>query len=111
MKLAAHAEITDGARVYGKTSVIQEFVSEDYYRQLRKQWYSKEELDRLVQSEPKTEDGLDDNAQLYGMESLCSDHLKVLKDLPNCMNLADDYIAAVYSEDDYGDPTMDSSLG
>lgn len=109
-EVAAHAEITDGARVYGKTSVIQEFVSEDYYRQLRKQWYSKEELDRLVQSEPKTEDGLlTDNAQLYGMESFALDHLKVLEgDLSKLYEPGGRYIAAVYSEDDYGDPIMDS---
>lgn len=109
-EVAAHAEITDGARVYGKTSVIQEFISEDYYRQLRKQWYSKEELDRLVQSEPKTEDGLlTDNAQLYGMESFALDHLKVLEgDLSKLYEPGGRYIAAVYSEDDYGDPIMDS---
>ena len=109
-EVVAHAEITDGARVYGKTSVIQEFVSEDYYRQLRKQWYSKEELDRLVQSEPKTEDGLlTDNAQLYGMESFALDHLKVLEgDLSKLYEPGGRYIAAVYSEDDYGDPIMDS---
>lgn len=109
-EVAAHAEITDGARVYGKTSVIQEFVSENYYRQLRKQWYSKEELDRLVQSEPKTEDGLlTDNAQLYGMESFALDHLKVLEgDLSKLYEPGGRYIAAVYSEDDYGDPIMDS---
>lgn len=109
-EVAAHAEITDGARVYGKTSVIQEFVSEDYYRQLRKQWYSKEELDRLVQSEPKTEDGLlTDNAQVYGMEAFALDHLKVLEgDLSKLYEPGGRYIAAVYSEDDYGDPIMDS---
>lgn len=109
-EVVAHAEITDGARVYGKTSVIQEFISEDYYRQLRKQWYSKEELDRLVQSEPKTEDGLlTDNAQVYGMESFALDHLKVLEgDLSKLYEPGGRYIAAVYSEDDYGDPIMDS---
>lgn len=109
-EVVAHAEIANRARVYGKTSVIQEFVSEDYYRQLRKQWYSKEELDRLVQSEPKTEDGLlTDNAQLYGMESFALDHLKVLEgDLSKLYEPGGRYIAAVYSEDDYGDPIMDS---
>ena len=109
-EVAAHAEIANGARVYGKTSVIQEFVSEDYYRQLRKQWYSKEELDRLVQSEPKTEDGLlTDNAQVYGMESFALDQLKVLEgDLSKLYEPGGRYIAAVYSEDDYGDPIMDS---
>ena len=109
-EVVAQGGITDGARVYGKTSVIQEFVSEDYYRQMRKQWYSKEELDRLVQSEPKTEDGLlTDNAQVYGMESFALDHLKVLEgDLSKLYEPGGRYIAAVYSEDDYGDPIMDS---
>lgn len=109
-EVVAQGGITDGARVYGKTSVIQEFVSEDYYRQMRKQWYSKEELDRLVQSEPKTEDGLlTDNAQVYGMESFALDHLRVLEgDLSKLYEPGGRYIAAVYSEDDYGDPIMDS---
>lgn len=109
-EVVAQGGITDGARVYGKTSVIQEFVSEDYYRQMRKQWYSKEELDRLVQSEPKTEDGLlTDNAQVYGMESFALDHLRVLEgDLSKLYEPGGHYIAAVYSEDDYGDPIMDS---
>ena len=109
-EVVAQGGITDGARVYGKTSVIQEFVSEDYYRQMRKQWYSKEELDRLVQSEPKTEDGLlTDNAHVYGMESFALDHLRVLEgDLSKLYEPGGRYIAAVYSEDDYGDPIMDS---
>ena len=109
-EVVAQGGITDGARVYGKTSVIQEFISEEHYRQQRKNWYSKEELDRLVQSEPKTEDGLlTDNAQLYGMESFALDHLKVLEgDLSKLYEPGGRYIAAVYSEDDYGDPIMDS---
>ena len=109
-EVVAQGGITDGARVYGKTSVIQEFISEEHYRQQRKNWYSKEELDRLVQSEPKTEDGLlTDNAQVYGMESFALDHLRVLEgDLSKLYEPGGRYIAAVYSEDDYGDPIMDS---
>lgn len=108
--VAAQAEVTDGARVYGQTSIIQEFISEDHYRQWRKQWYSKEELDRTVQSIPKTEDGLlTDDAQVYGMESFALDQLKVLEgDLSKLYEPGGRYIAAVYSEDDYGDPIMDS---
>lgn len=109
-EVTSQAEITDGARVYGKTTVIQEFISEDYYRHLREQWYSKEKLDRLVELEEKTDEGLlADNAQVYGMESFALDHLKVLEgDLSKLYEPAGRYIAAVYSEDDYGDPIMDS---
>lgn len=108
--VSAQKGITDEARVYGKTSVIQEFISEDHYRQLRKEWYSTEELERLIQLEPKTEDGfLTDEAQVYGMESFALDHLKVLQgDLSKLYEPGGRYIAAVYSEDDYNNPIMDS---
>lgn len=70
----------------------------------------KEKLDRLVELEEKTDEGLlADNAQVYGMESFALDHLKVLEgDLSKLYEPAGRYIAAVYSEDDYGDPIMDS---
>ena len=102
--------ITDGGRVYGRTSSVQEFVSEEYFRTANGWWSTPENLDRLVSLSEKTEDGrIADNAQLYGMEPFALDHLTVLEgDLSLLYEPGGNYVAAVYRDDDYGDPIMDS---
>ncbi|MCI6006323.1 MAG: ABC transporter permease [Blautia sp.] len=109
-EVTAQGGITEGGKVYGETSAVQESVSEDYYRQANSSWYSKEELDDKIQWLPKTEDGLLlDRAQLYGMEPFALDQLKVLDGvLSKLYESGSRYIAAVYAEDDYGNPEMDS---
>lgn len=64
----------------------------------------------MVAFKERTEDGLlDDQVQLYGMEPFALDHLKVLEgDLSKLNDPDGSYIAAVYSDDDYGSPEMDS---
>jgi putative ABC transport system permease protein len=102
--------IAEGGRVYGRTSAVQEFVTEDYYRLLHGHWNNAEMLDRLVQLEEKNSDGLlADTAQLFGMEPFALDHLKVLEgDLSKLYEPGSRAIAAVYSEDDYGSPLTSS---
>ena len=58
----------------------------------------------------RTEDGLlADVAQLYGMGDFALDHLTVLEgDLNKLREDGGRYVAAVYSDDDYGNPEMDS---
>ena len=109
-EVTAQGGITEGGKVYGETSPVQESVSEDYYRQANSNWYSKEQLDDKIQWLPKTEDGLLlDRAQLYGMEPFALDQLKVLDgDLSKLYESGSRYIAAVYAEDDYGTPEMNS---
>lgn len=52
---------------------------------------------------------LADTAQLYGMERFALDQLKVLEgDITKLYEPGGRYVAAVYSEDDYGTPDMDS---
>ena len=64
----------------------------------------------MVASKDRNEDGLlSDRAQLYGMEQFPLDHLTVLEgDLSKLSEPGGRYVAAVYSDDDYGNPEMDS---
>ncbi|SFP35917.1 putative ABC transport system permease protein [Oscillibacter sp. PC13] len=102
--------IIDGGKVYGLTRAAEEFVDEDYYRSIQSRWNSQEELDRMVSLIERTPDGkMSDHAQLYGMEHFALDRLDVLEgDLSKLYDPGGQYIAAVYNEDDYGRPEMDS---
>ena len=106
----AQGSITGSGRVYGKTAPAQEFVTEEYYRSVWSRWSTQEQLDSMVAFKNRTEDGLlADGVQLYGMEPFALDHLMVLEG--NLSRLDDpdgNYIAAVYSEDDYGKAVMES---
>lgn len=106
----SHEGITDGGKIYGKTSAIQEFVSEEDYRKVNSKWDTQKNLDNTIQWMPKTKEGLlIADAQLFGMEPFALDHLKVLEgDLSKVYEPGSRSIAAVYSEDDYGTPQTDS---
>ena len=64
----------------------------------------------MVAFKDRNEDGLlADGVQLYGMEPFALDHLTVLEgDLSKLGEDGGRYVAAVYSDDDYGNPEMDS---
>lgn len=106
----AQGGITDSGRVYGKTAPAQEFVTEEYYRSMWSRWNTPEQLDSMVAFMDRTADGLlADGVQLYGMEPFALDHLTVLEgNLSQLNDPEGNYIAAVYSTDDYGDPVMGS---
>ena len=105
----AQGGIEDGGRVYGRTSSVQEFVSEAYFRAANGWWSTPENLDNLVRLRKKQDGRIADDAQLYGMEPFALDHLTVLEgDLSPLYEPGGNYIAAVYSDDDYGNPIMDS---
>lgn len=108
--ISAQGGITDGGRVYGKTSAVEEFVTEDYYRSAYSKWNTPEQLDSMIHFMDRNEEGLlADRAQLYGMEPFALDHLRVLEgDLSKLYEPGGRYVAAVYSDDDYGEPLMDS---
>ena len=109
-QIDAQGGITEGGKIYGKTSPAEEFVTEDYYRASKGWWGTPEQLDQKVRLMDRNEAGLlADNAQLYGMEPFALDHLKVLEgDLSKLYEPGGRYVAAVYSDDDYGRPEMDS---
>ena len=106
----AQGGIAESGRIYGKTSDAEEFVTEDYYRSVWSKYDSPEILDFRVSSMERLPDGrLVDGVQLYGMENFALDHLTVLEgDLDKLKDPDGKYIAAVYSEDDYGNAEMDS---
>ena len=108
--ISAQGGITEGGRVYGKTSAVEEFVTEDYYRSVQSKWNTQEQLDSMIHFMDRNEEGLlADRAQLYGMEPFALDHLRVLDgDLSKLYEPGGRYVAAVYSDDDYGVPEMDS---
>lgn len=106
----AQGGITESGCIYGKTSAVQEFVTEDYYRARYSKWSDSENLERLVAMEERNSDGLlADTAQLYGMEAFALDQLTVLEgDLSPLYEPGSHAIAAVYADDDYGNPEMGS---
>ncbi|WP_449240601.1 ABC transporter permease [Desulfoscipio gibsoniae] len=108
--LESRPGVEAGGRVYGKSSPVEEFISENYYRALNGRWNDSEDLDRAVALMDKNEEGLLANqVQLYGMERYALDKLTVLQgDLSKLDESDGRYIAAVYGEDDYGNPQMDS---
>ena len=109
-EVEARGGITAGGRTYGCTSPVEEFITEEYYRSVWGRWNDAETLDQMVSGMDRTEDGLlADRAQLYGMERFALDRLTVLEgDISKLYEPGGRYVAAVYSEDDYGSPRMDS---
>lgn len=106
----AQGGITEGGRIYGKVSAVLEFVTEEYFRSMWGRWNDEEQIDNMLHFRDHTEDGrVADRVQLYGMEPFALDHLTVLEGDIDQLNDPDGrYIAAVYSEDDYGNPEMSS---
>ena len=102
--------ITDSGRIYGQVSGVQQFVTEDWYRQCWGRWNTEETLDQLIAGMERTDDGLlADRAQLYGMEEFPLSRITVLDgDLSALSDPNANAVAAVYTTDDYGDPETQS---
>ena len=109
-QIKAQGGITDSGVVYGQTSQMLEYVEEDYFRQLNQYFYTPQQLDNLIRLTDRNEEGLlAANIQLSGMCPFALDHLTVLEgDLSALYEPGSRAIAAVYSEDDYGNADMDS---
>ncbi len=97
-----------GGRTYFSLSAY-EFVTEDYLRKRLGRWFDEEYLDNYINT-VVTRDGdlVMDGTQLLGMEDLCLDKLKVLEGDISKLKTGENYIAAVYAEDDYGNAVPDS---
>ena len=102
--------ITESCKIYGKTSTVQEAITEKAYRNNYKHFYKKEEMDKKIKLQEKTKDGrILDRAQIYGMEKFALDNLKVWEgDLSKVYEPGGRNMAAVYTEDDYGKLRKDS---
>ena len=106
----AQGGIADGGVVYGRTTSVQEFVSEDWFRTSKSHYADQEELDAMLSVRERSADGtILDDAQIYGMDDYTRNHLNVLEgDLSTLDQPGTRNIAAVYSTDDYDNPVMDS---
>lgn len=109
-EINAQGGITDGGVIYGKTFDALEYVTEDWFRQNKEHFYTQEQMDNLIRLTGRNEEGLlADRIQLSGMSDFALDHLTVLEgDLSKLYEDGGRYVAAVYSDDDYGNPEMDS---
>ena len=106
----AQGGITEGGVVYRDISDVFECVTDDWYRQGKRGFYSEEELDNMMKYSARSSDGLIyDEAQLYGMEDFPLSQLTVYEgDIDSLQEPGSRNIAAVYSEDDYGKLISDS---
>lgn len=101
--------ITKGGRTYGQSSDVQEFVPEEYFRDIWGAWNPPETVDWLVEDAQRQNGRLAAETYLYGMEPYALDKLNVLEgDITKLYEPGSRYIAAVYFNDDYGNPHMDS---
>ena len=107
----AQGGITESARVYGQTTGMMEFIPEEWFRSRNSRYYSEDSLQWLMDQTQRNEAGfLADHVQLSGMEPFALDQLRVLEgDLSKLKEPGGNWIAAVYTEDDYGDPMIDSN--
>ena len=85
------------------TGDAREYVTEDWFRKNYGRWNDEETLDRMVELADKQGGRIEDNVQLYGMESFCLDKLNVFEGDISKLYGEGNYVAAVYMTDDYGD--------
>ncbi|MDO4669153.1 MAG: FtsX-like permease family protein, partial [Butyricicoccus pullicaecorum] len=107
--LLAQEGIAEGGRVYGLTTPVQEFITEDYFRKSTSYFLDPDQQSQTLAGLEKMPDGrVARNAQLFGMEAFARSKLRVLAGDISTLDTSEHNIAAVYSEDDYGTPLMDS---
>lgn len=97
-----------GGRTYKKSFEAEEFVSEERMRKVYGQWGSPEQVAQYVEMTEKVGDLCADRVQLYGMEDFVLDKLNLLEGDLDKLKDGGNYVAAVYSADDYGNIHEDS---
>lgn len=107
--------IKKGGRTYAVTekNLATNFVTEEYFRE-RNAWAlsmsgDEEEQASYIKSLQNEEGKIEEDVQLYGMEPFCLDKLTVLEGDLSKLYEEGNYIAAVYLDDDYGNPHYDSN--
>lgn len=97
-----------GGRTYGMTSVIQEFVTEDWLRFLKRDSGSGKAMDAYISYREKMGDKLMTEIHLYGMEDFVLDKLIVVDGDISKLKEGGNYVAAVCQMDDYYNVETDS---
>lgn len=106
--ITSQNDITDGGRTYRTTSAVYEYVTEEWFRQRLLKWIDEDTVNRMVEITEKQDGLLYDDVMLYGMEQFCLDKLKVFEGDISKLG-EENYIAAVYHCDDYGNIEQDSN--
>ena len=105
----AQGGITDSGVVYGQTSPVLEYVTEDWFRQNKQNFYTPEEMDNLIRLTDKNEAGLlADGVQISGMSDLPGPPDGAGGRFVRPLRAGQPGYRAVYSEDDYGNADMAS---
>ena len=101
----------NGGVCYANTGYTNEFITDEYYRQLEGRYKPQDVIDEELKTADRDENGLvAAYAKLYGMDDFVLDHLTVFEgDLSKVREPGGKYVAAVYSDDDYGNITEDSN--
>ncbi len=99
-----------GGRMFAQVSAIEQFVTEEFYRDSNSRWSPPEVLEKSIAAMERSQDGLlADRAQISGMDDFLLDKLTVLEgDLSALKTPGSTALAAVYMTDDYNNPYMDS---
>ncbi|WKY45382.1 ABC transporter permease [Eubacteriaceae bacterium ES2] len=107
--IKAQPGIRSGGVIYGMTSSVQEFISEDYYRNHYSQWNNTETVDQMLETAEYSAEGkIATDVQIFGMEDYPLSKLKVIEGDLSLLNQSGT-IAAVYTEDDYNNPITSSN--
>ena len=101
----------NGGVCYANTGYTNEFITDEYYRQLEGRYKPQEVIDEELKTADRDENGLvAAHVKLYGMDDFILDHLTVFEgDLSKVRESGGKYVAAVYSTDDYGRMEKDSN--
>lgn len=104
--ISRQGEVTEGGRIYGISGNVQDFVTEEWYREFNGRWNDQETIDHMLKFQEVNEEGLiADGIQLYGMEDYPLEQLNVVEgDISPLYDPNQNAIAAVYWSDDYGQP-------
>lgn len=106
--ILAQDGIAEGGKVYGLTTPVQEFITEDYFRKSTAYFLDPEQQATELSTLEKMPDGkVAQHARLFGMEAFARSKLRVLAGDISTLDTPHN-IAAVYHEDDYGAAQMDS---
>ncbi len=110
-EITAQGGVTDGGRIYGQLTNIQQFAPEEWVRDTLLFWGNlPENVDNNLSHTPHTPDGrVMHNVITYGMEPFLLDRLTVIEgDTAPIYQPDSRAVAAVLSLDDYGKPHLDS---
>lgn len=97
-----------GGRVYRQTFKADEYVTEEWVRQIKGQWNSADVVDQYVETVERKGDLLAEQVKLYGMEDFVLDKIHVVEGDISKLKGEGKYVAAVYMTDDYNNVEWES---